>query len=1185
MATIPQSLIILLAQKDGLLSQLYNLKMIFDNTESPPFYLESSEVVSVLTKIEKKIEEPITEDTLQIQKLKPIHANLDEILDELEPGIWTLKNIKPFLEESTKVLRHIANEISTLSLESNPNLTKGFMDLFVGYAQLILLLSNFQGRRLFLVLYRLVVYLKTRTDFEDFGPLLILFHKYDNPMKQLYEDLHDFAPAVSPALGSLIPLFTLVSTPDELRKKGVFSITLQENLLQYPIEDNIHFQLPYFSTYTQWIIYGLLFCPQLFESEQFHTLLYLVLANSYIIPIYRDVTFFPHQEFENLFGLNLLKTMKTSKRKQNISTALNNAITKSHQYHRELRAFLRQEINALANFMISRPTLLPLKIHIVLSAIGFCIYEVNWLFRHKRDTPKSKFKVSPDDLKPTDILPLMNIIEKLYNVVSTNTEIIQRYYYKFLIRNDLKALERYYIQFFQERKDKLKDIFEQNLKFIEELSEEKIKNNTSNLDILRLNWFRSECALSFKSFSITEPGLNKLGEFPSRLQKHIERSKMIDIMISQLNLVGGIHTFYPYIQDIYSIVYDTIPSPNLEQENCIIFLKLLNNSHMIISPFYTEELQIIGKKSKHYAKRLFHVISVRITGLVRSIASIKFGFTFLDQQITPVNAALHLINEQMSEQKGANKQELLFPGVESLFNQRKRVEQLQKWQNQFYRLAQVLSFYPTFEIYNKRFSPSKFLIEELENGVKGHLLKLIYEDDERSIIQKPSVFLSIVLNLIYSLKLVEDILNINTLEIVRKVMLKQIYQNNGGARGQIISLREPAILDSSIISEYMTWISSFIQNYITDGVIYSPLRKAFISLPGMLFLSEVYFNIQEMEALCNFFGPYGIRSIDNQILRFIVKDILELKDFVFQNSENIQKFAACYNELDKSWEFIKKITNIEKILDLLIHIGATLQLRELIYEALHKSLKNNASLIYENVELAFTQYPENLLAKEEFIDIDCYAQSCGLLSNSLVDHPFREAIMIANQTGTGIDWGLLPYLFGILFASPTWIFANYLPNIDSHLNNSHCIVKSIKKLLVIPFTVQRKHITKLEEEGEIYLKNQFRKFIEVSSFVILQVDRNKDPKKPVLIRDMFVILDKFIDNSNIFSRDLLDEFIPYTFLRTIYSRFFRETKADQKDEDFAKVSNEPKEEIIENSQPQISQTKSINENEKEIENN
>ncbi len=63
------------------------------------------------------------------------------------------------------------------------------------------------------------------------------------------------------------------------------------------------------------------------------------------------------------------------------------------------------------------------------------------------------------------------------------------------------------------------------------------------------------------------------------------------------------------------------------------------------------------------------------------------------------------------------------------------------------------------------------------------------------------------------------------------------------------------------------------------GVCYSANRKAFISRAAMQFKAEEFADFAELQALCRLVGPYGVKVLDREVMRYITENISGIKVF------------------------------------------------------------------------------------------------------------------------------------------------------------------------------------------------------------------------------------------------------------------------------------------------------------------
>ncbi|KAJ5080522.1 nck-associated protein [Anaeramoeba ignava] len=1133
-----EKITILSEHLNGLLAQIYNIKQLFDGPSAPPYFVDDKMSKAIVKGFKKFGQQKVSDKFYVNPQFDVIRRNSKEAYEFFTPGYHILSNAMKVLPEVKIILTTIANSTIILSFDANPRLATAFLDLYTNYAKLILLISQFETVKKFLLVYQLAHRQEKKKSPYDFLNVCQFVAKSESPFKSIFEDLNSLWEPITSILETLVFHIPNIQNHDDLRKKGLLSITLKENMLPYPVDDPLYFYLPKTEKIFEWVIYGYLFSPQAFQKDVVTGIVQSALSNIFVVTVYRDLVFYPHQEFEAMLSLSAFKKLKISKKKNIISAAYTNSITKGPELHQKFRLFLKQEAMSLMNLLTYKPGLIAPKVNIVYSILGLCMNEIHWFLKHFKKAPaKVKSKLPAEAFNTIDIIQLIYIVDKITQLLS------KRYYIIYATKNDYTNLTSLYSKFFQTSTSSIRTIIEANINALSTLTIDQYEQEL-DLSALQLNWFRCETLLSNKQMKETELFIIKLGDFAKELNRHSLHLRNIDEIEDQLKEIGGIFSLYPYLDDIYLMYREGLAGEKLIQHHLVSYLNLLSEAHLIINPFYPEELNTLIQSCLAKMDQFLILISTRISGLVRSIASPKKGFANLDQQIDPVVVAREAYNQQKALEKKTVYHPFV-PGTESFFSQRNRVKELQRWELHLSRLCSLMDVYSVITIYDTQYVPAQYVVDALESGFQDHLMRNIYSDEQTKTLQKPSVFLKLVSNMIYSMKLVEDTLRLDVMPIVRRILLSNSYAGTPGPRGQLLALQEPPTIQNGVLSAYLELFTNFVENYIASGSVYWELNKSFYSRGGISLRADLYFNIQELTALCELLGPYpGVRAIDNTLLDAISTPILLLKDILAANNQTLLDFEKVYWKPEKSGDIIKKFTQLDNVVKLSINIGATLQLRELLHQALENSIKKNASLIYETVSLAFNEYPPNIWGKEDFLDMDCFAQSVGLFTKTEVDHPFEKAIrMIRKQHTLSGSWEYLPYLYAASFTSSIWLEANYLPEIGGHSNNAHCMIKCIQKLFHLS-PILSDDIDLALKEGEKKLANFHKKFIEVSSFVLFQLEQQPESKKLPSTGTIFVLLDKFVTDSNYLHLEDFEEFVPYIFLRTVHGKFFRESEVE-----------------------------------------
>ena len=81
-------------------------------------------------------------------------------------------------------------------------------------------------------------------------------------------------------------------------------------------------------------------------------------------------------------------------------------------------------------------------------------------------------------------------------------------------------------------------------------------------------------------------------------------------------------------------------------------------------------------------------------------------------------------------------------------------------------------------------------------------------------------------------------------------------------------------------SDYIIRYSDFITKRLSvpnSGIVFSSSRRSFVSKTGLSFKAELYTDISELKSLCNIIGPYGVKIIDREMLKFVLSNVNTIK--------------------------------------------------------------------------------------------------------------------------------------------------------------------------------------------------------------------------------------------------------------------------------------------------------------------
>jgi NCK-associated protein 1 len=113
-----------------------------------------------------------------------------------------------------------------------------------------------------------------------------------------------------------------------------------------------------------------------------------------------------------------------------------------------------------------------------------------------------------------------------------------------------------------------------------------------------------------------------------------------------------------------------------------------------------------------------------------------------------------------------------------------------------------------------------------------------------------------------------------------------------------------------MVGSFVGWYSDFVSKKVSvpqNGIVYSVARKSFVSKTGSAVKAELFTDFVELKSLCNLIGPYGVKLIDREILKFVLSSVNTMKDYVSHNRQALDEIRLNYYNETICNESLKKI--------------------------------------------------------------------------------------------------------------------------------------------------------------------------------------------------------------------------------------------------------------------------------------
>jgi len=291
-----------------------------------------------------------------------------------------------------------------------------------------------------------------------------------------------------------------------------------------------------------------------------------------------------------------------------------------------------------------------------------------------------------------------------------------------------------------------------------------------------------------------------------------------------------------------------------------------------------------------------------------------------------------------------------------------------------------------------------------------------------------------------------------------------------------------------------------------------------------------------LKSLCSLVGPYGVKLIDREVLKFILSNVNGIKEYLSHNKQALEDLSKNYYNEPACNESLRKLKDVDGFILKSIAIGNALNFRALLREALRQVVEERVPFIYNTVQTGFREYRTNTFMANDLLPLDCLALDCGL-DVGTADQALKKFLSKAIGAADQPLWDLLPLMYAASFTSTVWKDAQFKAVIEGHLNNAHTLARCINDLIV---TFRSTTTTSVDEKEII---NLLRIFVEVSSVIILRMARapaKQDKHGPIDYPSIVIFMDLFVEHSPLLTRDIIENCIPYSLLRnewkSIYSR-------------------------------------------------
>ncbi|XP_074604970.1 nck associated protein 1 Hem isoform X2 [Brevipalpus obovatus] len=1117
---IAEKLTILNDRGIGMLTRLYNIKKQSSDPKSRPSILSDKSLESAMKQIVRRFPHPDTRSNNSL--IGAVTTSKNDIMKATTHFYYTFVDILEFKDHVGELLTTMDACQLRMDIVINVDLTRSYLDLITTYASLMILVSRVEDRKAVIGLFNTAHELThghSESSFPRLGQMIV---DYENPMKKLSEEFVPHAKLLYNALVSLQGAFHMRNLgAEEWRKSQILSIVANPNKILTPAQtEPINSEYISVDTMERYVIYGFMMIHQHLNQPAAHELFSKALQCGWVMTLFRDEVIHTHNFVQQFF-----ETIK-SKRVSDVKDAYNHVLQFAGKIHREKRKFLRSTLKELAFILADQPGLLGPKALLVFMALSFARDEVNWLLRHCENNParQTRPKTQVEDLVDRQLPELLFHIEELRSLVRKYGQVIQRYYIEYLTNYDAVALN-HAMQNVSMMPEEDSVILESIYQTIANLSIKQVEaKEIFDFRGLRLDWFRLQAYSSVSRYPMNLFDHKDLALLMNLIVFHVKMVDYLDDMLTETSDLSLFCFYHKIFDDQFHMCLEFPAQTRYIISFPMICSHFLNACHELAP----EERTRIGERSISTVNLFLDEMSKEAKNIITMICDRQciFNDQLLPKHVAPQIASVVKLKKR--DKKNKMEREFGKPGSESYRRTREDMTEMDKLHMALTELCFAINYCPAIHVWDHTLAPRAYLYNNLESRFNKALVGMIMYNSETNEIAKPSELLSSVKAYMNVLLSIENYVQIEVTNIFNTVLLQQTQPQDSHG-------------DKTITSLYSNWYLEVLLRRVSAGQIcYSPLQKAFVTLPvegSVPFVAEEYSDVNELRALAELVGPYGMRYCSENLMWHIASQVTELRKIVIANKEVLLALRSNFDKPDQMRDLFKKLQGVDNALLRMKIIGEILCFRELAQEALADVLVNRIPFLMSSIQDFAHLVPSNddiLIGNQKLQVKSSVTEMCSAAGLSNKVDPALIAALLATKNELGEDEYQIACLLMVLIAVSLPKLARsdqsyFKPSLEAHANNIHCLAHAINKIAGALFTICN-HGDTIE---------RLKEFLALASSSLLRLGQEQDKEMVKNRESVYILLDLIVKESPFLTMDLMESCFPYALLRNAYHAVYK----------------------------------------------
>ncbi|XP_070198961.1 nck-associated protein 1-like isoform X3 [Littorina saxatilis] len=1112
----------------GMLTRIYNIKKMLGSPDNKPTFLTDKSMEQAVKVLLKKFPQYDS----KASQLNVVNNMKNEIMKALSLYYYTFLDIMYFKDHVVDLLTTIDACQAFLDIRLNFDLTKSYLELVATYVSIMILVSKVDDRKAVTALFNVAhEFLQGKGD-QVYPRLGQMFLDYDPPMKKLAEEFVPHSRILVPALLSLCQIYPEHNrTADQLRQMQVLSVLAEPTKMSsVPTTEVIQCEYLSMNTMERWIIFGVMLCHQGLTDPNMYGLWKATLESGYILQLCRDEVLHIHSYVSTFFE-SLRSQHGHNKRSQEVKDFQQQALSTASGIHRERRKFLRTTLRQLTLVFTEEPGLLGPKALYVFKALSMAQDEVHWVLRHVANPPSRRHNVRlpQEDFHDRQLPELLFYMEELRGLVKKYNQVMQRYYVQYLSNYDAVCLNSI-IQAIAMVPEDESVILSSFYNTMVSLSIKQVEDNELfDFRGFRLDWFRLQAYTSVSKAGLVLRDHQDLGKHMNTVVFH---TKMVDYLDEMINECGDL-SVYCFYTNLFEHQFKQCMEFPAQHRFSIIFPMICAHFMNATHELCPEERHSIGTTSVQYAHWFLREMSEEVNQVITAICEEQ---CMLSYKLLPKHSAaiiLAQVQKKKKKEKEKEKKEPEKPGQESVRKNREVFTRMDKLHMALTELCYGINYCNVIQVWEHGFIPREFFLQHLEARFNKALVGMMMYNPETTEIAKPSELLNGVRAYMNVLQGLENYVHIDIARVFNNVLPQQTQ--NTDATGE-----------KTITANYTNWYLEVLLRRATCNagqIVYSPRQKAFVTVAtgeGQTnFAAEEYADLTELRALAELIGPYGMKYMGERLMLSIASQVDELKKIVVSNKETLVQLRTSFDKPEMMRELTRKLQNVDIVLMRMTIIGVLLSFRALAQEALNDVLEDRIPFLMGSIRDIHHHMPDNRDSmppglKQQVVNelASSAGQSCD------VDPTLCNALRTLKSEHAEDEYTMACLLFVFVAVSIPKLARSELSvfraPLEGHLNNAHCLAKSINALAGALFALY----------GPGDTETRLQEFLALASSSLLRLGSENEKEAVKNRESVYILLDLIVQESPFLTMDLLESCFPYALLRNAYNSVYKASAGD-----------------------------------------